>query len=354
MRWELSEEQVLFRDALDGWLRKHCSSSSLRGWLETGNPQAYEAALVADAWLGVGTPEQLGGQGGGLVELALAGEAFGRYAAPSSAWLATVLASPALAGMSDLARAVMNKGEFIALAVPATGPVDEAHALALDGCRLSGHVSGVLAADRASHLIAPVRIGDATAFALVDRADANVVPRTLLDRSRSVADVTFDSAPVAVLDMDANTILADAALRSAILVAADALGAMDRMLSMAVDYSKQRHQFGVPIGSFQAVKHAAATVLVSVEAARSITYFAAASVDQGHPERAIHAAVAKAQVTAEAARAADSALTLHGAIGYTWEYDLHLYYKRAMLDRPLFGSPETWNERVAAALPLQV
>jgi alkylation response protein AidB-like acyl-CoA dehydrogenase len=127
---------------------------------------------------------------------------------------------------------------------------------------------------------------------------------------------------------------------------------MDKMLSMAVDYSKQRHQFGAPIGSFQAVKHAAATTLVGVEAARSVTYFAAASVDQGHPDRAIHAAVAKSQVTAEAKRAADSALMLHGAIGYTWEYDLQLLYKRAMLDGPLFGSPSVWNERIAAALPL--
>jgi alkylation response protein AidB-like acyl-CoA dehydrogenase len=353
VRWELSEEQLLFRDALEGWLGKNCSPARLRGWLESGDPQTYEAGLVAEAWLGVGTQEQLGGQGGGLLELALAAEAFGRHAAPSSSWLATVLAAPALAGMPDLAEAAVSKGEFVALAVPATGPLDEAPTLTLDGDRLNGHAVGVLGADRARHLVAPVRIGDTTALALVDRTDANLQPRTLLDRSRSVADVSFDAAPAVLLDVDADAILAEAALRSAVLVAADALGAMDRMLSMAVAYSKQRHQFGVPIGSFQAVKHAAATILVGVEAARSIPYFAAASIDQGHPERAVHAAVAKAQVTAEAARAADSALTLHGAIGYTWEYDLHLYYKRAMLDRALFGNPHTWNERVAAALPLQ-
>jgi alkylation response protein AidB-like acyl-CoA dehydrogenase len=93
-------------------------------------------------------------------------------------------------------------------------------------------------------------------------------------------------------------------------------------------------------------------MLVSVESARSIVYYAAASVDQGHPERPLHAATAKAQVTGPGATLADSALTLHGAIGYTWEHDLQLYYKRAKLNQQLFGSPAVWNERIAAALAL--
>jgi alkylation response protein AidB-like acyl-CoA dehydrogenase len=124
------------------------------------------------------------------------------------------------------------------------------------------------------------------------------------------------------------------------------------MLDLAVAYSKQRKQFGVPIGSFQAVKHAAATILVGVEAGRSGVYFAAASVDVGDPECALHAAAVKAQVTAEGAVAADTALTMHGAIGYTWEHDLHLFYKRARLDERLFGTPATWNERIADGLAL--
>jgi alkylation response protein AidB-like acyl-CoA dehydrogenase len=142
------------------------------------------------------------------------------------------------------------------------------------------------------------------------------------------------------------------AARAAVLVAADSLGAMERMLDMAVTYSKHRHQFGVPIGSFQAVKHAAASILVDVEAARSVVYFAAASVDDRGPLSALHAAAAKAQVTAAGTRTGDAALTLHGAIGYTWEHDLHLLYKRAKLDEHLFGAPKTWNERLADRLPL--
>jgi alkylation response protein AidB-like acyl-CoA dehydrogenase len=124
------------------------------------------------------------------------------------------------------------------------------------------------------------------------------------------------------------------------------------MLDLAVEYSKQRHQFGVPIGSFQAVKHAAATILVGVEAARSVVYFAAASVDSGAADAALHAAAAKAQVTAQGARAADDALTIHGAIGYTWEHDLQIFYKRAKLDEHLYGDPRVWNERIADGLSL--
>jgi alkylation response protein AidB-like acyl-CoA dehydrogenase len=177
--------------------------------------------------------------------------------------------------------------------------------------------------------------------------------RKLLDRSRSVAEVTLDHAPSQRLELaDPAGVLRQASARAAVLVAADSLGASSRMLDLTVAYSKQRHQFGVPIGSFQAVKHAAAMILVGVEAARSAVYFAAASVDAGGPESFLHAAAVKAQVTAEGARTADSALTLHGAIGYTWEYDLQLFFKRAKLDEKLLGTPAQWNERIAAGLAL--
>jgi alkylation response protein AidB-like acyl-CoA dehydrogenase len=128
------------------------------------------------------------------------------------------------------------------------------------------------------------------------------------------------------------------------------------MLDLAVEYAGQRQQFGVPIGSFQAVKHAAATMLVGVEAARSVVPFAAASVDAPTDGRdplwLLHAAAAKSQVTATAARAADDALTLHGAVGYTWEHDLQLFYKRAKLDAVLGGDPRAWDDVIADGLHL--
>jgi alkylation response protein AidB-like acyl-CoA dehydrogenase len=179
-----------------------------------------------------------------------------------------------------------------------------------------------------------------------------VHPRPLLDRSRDAADVTFDDVTARRLDVDPDAVIGEMASRAAVLVAADTLGACERMLQLAVDYSKQRQQFGRSIGSFQAVKHAAAQMLVTVESSMSVAFYAAQSVEEGLAERAIHAAVAKVQVTGPAAALADSALTLHGAVGYTWEHDLQLFYKRAKLNRVLFGTPAAWNERIADALPL--
>ncbi|NKQ51898.1 acyl-CoA dehydrogenase [Amycolatopsis sp. K13G38] len=333
MRWTLTEDQELFRDSFRGWLERFAPVEKVRGWLDSGDPGEFERRFVEEGWFTVGTPEELGGQGGGLVELALAAEQLGRAAAPSSAWLAAVLAAPFLSQSPEIAATSLEDGEFAVLALDASRPLDAA---------TTGNATTryVLGGDRAHRFVVPGGDG----VRVVEASDVDVAPRKLLDRSRSVADVSVSG--------ESTVDLGPLALRAAVLVAADSLGAAERMLELAVDYSKQRQQFGVPIGSFQAVKHAAAQMLVDVEAARSLVYYAAASVEQGHEECALHAAAAKAQVCAAAERAADAALTLHGAIGYTWEHDLQLFYKRAKFNNMLFGSPAVWNERLAAALPL--
>jgi alkylation response protein AidB-like acyl-CoA dehydrogenase len=352
--WKLTEEQEAYRDALQGWLTSVADPSQVRAWLDKGDRDTFEQRLVADGLAGVGFAEELGGQGGGMVELALTAELLGRVAAPSSGWLATVLAVPALADRPELAAAALA-GAVVTLAVPAELPPDAAPTLEVDANGLvSGAVARVLAADRAAHLVVLVVREGRPELRLVDMTGegVSVSEHELLDRSRAVADVQLRSAASVLLDVHADEVLAEAAARAAVLVAADSLGAAHRMLDMTVQYSLQRKQFGVPIGSFQAVKHAAATILVGVEAGRSIVYFAAASVQDRADGHLLHAAAAKAQVTQEGVRTADSALTLHGAIGYTWEHDLHLYYKRAKLDEQLFGSPDRWNERIADHLPL--
>ncbi|GAB89824.1 acyl-CoA dehydrogenase family protein, partial [Gordonia rhizosphera] len=180
--------------------------------------------------------------------------------------------------------------------------------------------------------------------------DVTVSAENLLDRSRAVATVEFAGSPIAGLESGGDTMLGRTATLAAVLVAADALGAAERMLELAVEYSLQRKQFGKVIGSFQAVKHAAAQMLVTVEASYSTALYAAAAVDAGLDDADTIAAVAKSQVTKPVADLADSALTVHGAIGYTWEHDLHLFYKRAKLDQTLFGVPSAWNELIAAAV----
>lgn len=360
MRWELSEEQSDFRNVLAGWLADRCAPGEVRRWMDAGDPSEFEDRFRAEGWFAVGSPEDVGGEGGGLVELALAAEELGRTTAPTAGWLGSMLAVPGLLGAPEAAKALLADGVVTVLGVP-SGTVPGAAVTGAtasgDGATVSGSVATVLGADRARRLLVPVAADAGPVLVLVD-VDApgvEVRRRALTDRSRSVGDVVLSGARGTVVPGEpAGTAraLEEAALRGAVLVAADALGATERMLDMTVEYVGQRRQFGVTIGSFQAVKHVAAEMLVTVESARSIVYLAAASVEAGHPDAPAHAAAAKAQVTAAASRAADAALTLHGAIGYTWEHDLQLSYKRAKLDEYLLGAPAAWNELLAARLDL--
>ena len=354
MHFELSDEQELFATSLREWLGERAGSSSVRGWLDTGEPGAFERLFVGDGWAGVGFDEDLGGQGGGLLELALTARELGRAAAPSASWLQSAIIVPALANKPELVRAAAEGGDVTALAVRADRIPEAVTSVQTCDDGLRGRIPYVLGAARSQRFLVPVADAGTTSWWLVDSADAGVGihPRSLLDRSRDVADIVLDDATGRRLEMDSTAALGEIATRAAVLVAADALGAAERMLQLAVDYSKQRQQFGHPIGSFQAVKHAAAQMLVTVESSFSIVCYAAQSAEEKLPERAIHAAVAKSQVTQGAAELGDTALTLHGAIGYTWEHDLHLFYKRAKLDRLLFGAPTAWNERIADVLPL--
>lgn len=354
MRWELSEEQSLFTTSLREWLGERADSADVRGWLNAGDLSSFERLFVGEGWAGVGFAEEVGGQGGGLLELALTARELGRAAVPSSGWLQSAMVGPALTDEPTLMRDALDSGLFIALAVRADRIPAAVQSVQNSAGRLRGRIPCVLGAARSRRLLVPVSDGDAVSLWLVDTAEAGVGihPRSLLDRSRDVSDVVLDDVTARRLEIDEAKVLSEIATRAAVLVAADALGAAERMLQLAVDYSKQRKQFGQQIGAFQAVKHAAAQMLVTVESAMSIVCYAAQSAEDGLPERATHAAVAKAQVTRGAAELADSALTLHGAIGYTWEHDLQLFYKRAKLDRVLFGTPAAWNERIAAALPL--
>lgn len=348
MRWALDSEQEMFRDALSDWLDRFARPEAVRGWLDSGDPSGFEDQLVKEGWLAVGTPETHGGQGGGLLELALAAEQFARRAVPTSAWLASVLALPALDEAT--ATRVLEEGRTAALVISAEGPPDAITTVTVSETLLTGSVTPVLGAERAHLLVVPA--GDGLYLVEADAPEVTITPRPLLDRSRGTATVTLAAAKGRKVDVDARLVLEQAALRGAVLVAADSLGAAGRMLELAVDYSKQRTQFGAPIGSFQAMKHAAATMLVEEEASRSIVYYAAASVEEGAPDCDLHAAAAKAQATAMASHSAESALTMHGAIGYTWEHDLQLLYKRAKLDVSLFGHVSVWNERIAARLDL--
>ena len=217
------------------------------------------------------------------------------------------------------------------------------------GEHLTVSLRHVLGAPGAHTLVVPIAAGEAIELFAVDAADVTIRTRTLVDRTRSLADVEID-ADTRALGSISRAAFAAAANAGAVLVAADALGAATRLLELTTQYVGERKQFGVAVGSFQAVKHAAAEMLVDVEAARSAVMHAAWAVGAGEADAAEHASIAKAVACASAVRVADKALFLHGAVGYTWEHDLQFPFKRIKSDALLFGSPDAHLDLLAAAL----
>jgi alkylation response protein AidB-like acyl-CoA dehydrogenase len=210
----------------------------------------------------------------------------------------------------------------------------------------------VLSAPGAERMLVPLADKEGLDLWLVDApADGlRIASRHLIDRTRQFGDVTFDSTPATLIGRLSKPAASEANARLALLLAAESLGLARRMLAMTVEYVGQRVQFGVPVGSFQAVKHSAAEAFVDIEAAHSGVYYGAWALQEREPDGVMTAWIAKAFATEMAARTADRALMLHGAIGYTWEHDLQIYYKRAKLNLELFGSPKLYRERIAASL----
>jgi alkylation response protein AidB-like acyl-CoA dehydrogenase len=352
MRWELSEEQELFTTSLREWLGQRAEPAAVRDWLDAGDLSSFERLFAGEGWAGVGFDEKLGGQGGGLLELALTARELGRAAAPSATWLQSAIVVPALADEPALVRAANESGELTAFAVRADRIPAGSSSVESRGDRLHGRIPCVLGATRAARFVVPVADGESVSLWLVDAADGGVGlhPRSLLDRSRDAADVTLDDVPARRLGADATAAIGEIATRAAVLTSADALGASERMLQLAVDYSKQRQQFGQPIGAFQAVKHRLADMEKSWELGYAALRDAARAGGEDPGRFGVAASVARVLLSDAYAEASVDAVHLHGGIGFTWEHDAHLYYKNGLSNKVLFGAPGEQLDRLAASL----
>jgi alkylation response protein AidB-like acyl-CoA dehydrogenase len=173
-------------------------------------------------------------------------------------------------------------------------------------------------------------------------------PLPAMDRTRELGVLSFDRTPA--VRLGGAEAAARALDRAATLVSAEMLGAADHVLSMSVDYAKDRVQFGKPIGSFQAVKHMLADALVDVEGMRSTVYYAAWCTAADDPERSLAASMAKAWCSDASRRVMGTGLQVHGGIGFTWEHDMHLYVKRAQLDQVSYGDAAFHRDRIATIL----
>jgi alkylation response protein AidB-like acyl-CoA dehydrogenase len=347
MDLSFTDEQEFLRDAVRGVVEREAPLARVRDWVlgERVDHGPAHAVAVRQGWTGIGIPEEAGGQGGGVLELAILAEELGRGAVPADTLYGTLLAALALARCADERAGAhveaLAAGEVAgALARPGDSPADAPIA--------DGPLKLVLGAPAATLLVA----WDGRTLEVHEATAAEVVPRRLVDRTRAVADVVLRGEPVDRFDGVGADDLRALTASAAVLVAADALGAAQRMLDLTVEYVGQRVQFGVPVGSFQAVKHAAAEMLVSIEGTRAAVHYAAWAVGAGEPGAEVDAWVAKARAARAASAVADKALFLHGAVGYTWEHDLQLLFKRAKSDAELFGGAGVYDDRIADALEL--
>jgi alkylation response protein AidB-like acyl-CoA dehydrogenase len=366
--FELSEDQQALRDGAGALLDDLASPARVRAHVAGDEPfdRTLWEAMAAQGWPAVDTPEADGGLGLGMVEVTVLCEALGAHTAPVP-FLGSVLARRALAvavtaGHAQAGDEVpgtgLTAGEVLgALAEGAcTGTV--AWSRRADAVRARRAGSGWVVSGRADPVVDGIGAGVLVVFAgtddgpglfaLAPPAGAGWHAEPAMDRTRTQSWLVVDDAPALALG---GTDDADALWdRAATLAAAEMLGGARRAMEMAVAYAKDRVQFGRPIGSFQAVKHRCADMLVDVEGMHSSGYYAAWAVGADDPEAHAAASAAKVWCSDASARVMAGALQVHGGIGFTWEHDLHFYVKRAQLDRVRFGDATVHRERLAAIL----
>ncbi len=335
MDFDLSPDQVALRDAAGAFLDDLCDMATVRlACANDGfNPDLWEA-MIEQGWIAITVAESLGGVGLGPVEAAILLEQSGAHLAPVP--LAQQLI--ALGAMTDqpwLERLMTGQ----AVASVARNPVMRA----ADGT-VTGRPEPVVYGARSDVLVIPA--GDE--LVAVDLAGTKRQPEPAMDRTRELAWVNLNSAPaVTIGGPDEVTAHLN---RGAVFHAAEMLGTAETVMRLAVDYAKVREQFGRPIGSFQAVKHRCADMLVDTEAMRSVVYYAAWALSADPAEAPVAAATAKIWCSDAGLRVAESALQVHGGIGFTWESDVHLFLKRAQLDQVCFGDARHHRSRLATML----
>jgi alkylation response protein AidB-like acyl-CoA dehydrogenase len=376
---DFDSEQEALRDSVRAFLDRECPIGFVREIVEariaggTADATALHAQMVELGWAALGVPEHAGGLALGPIEVALVAEELGRALTPgplfttltqfvplvqalgTDAQIATLL-GPVAAGTAAGTVAVAGPSGGVD---PAATPIEAAPTGS--GVALTGRASLVMEPDPKGLVAVVARTPgttgeDGIAAYVVPVAACTVTPIDAIDPSRVLADVTFAgvTVPTEARLGDPGPGTAETIRRAFDLatvgLALDAVGAAQALFDLSLDYVKQREQFGVPIGSFQSMKHKFADLLVLLERARALAYFAALTIAEADERQAIATAMAKAAAGDAAARIAKEGIQVHGGIGYTWEADVHLYVRRLESDAVLFGSADDHRRTVATLL----
>ena len=379
MDFGLNEEQEMLKTMARDFFTNECPKTHVKEMMddEKGYSPELWKKMAELGFLGLVIPEEYGGTGGNFIDLMVLMQEMGRAVLPSP-FISTVL----LAGIPLLtAGTEEQKKEFL----PKIAAGDVILALALsepngdlgaDAIEIEAVAKGndyiingtklfVLDAAAADHILCATRTKRTkdpeegiTLFLIDAKADGvHVTSLKTMDETRKQCEVLFKNVKVPAKSMVGELhqgwpILKKTLNQATAMLCGEMVGGLDTVMEMTLDYAKQRIQFGVPIGSFQAIKHKFADMLIQVEYARSLTYYAAWTVDQDIPDSPVAVSTAKSWCGDAYKHVTNEGVQIHGGIGFTWDHDMHLYFKRARFSDTAFGDSTYHRELIAQSLNL--
>lgn len=362
MNFEFSPEQLQIKEEARRVLADLSSPANVRKVLDSGAgiDRNLWTILAELGFLGAAIPEAYGGTGAGHLELCAIAEELGRAnaAIPFSSSICLgaelILAAGTEQQKSHWLPKLARGASIACLAVP-EGPgqiVPQGIQAVFKGGRINGTKVAVLDAAVADIAIVAARSGETICLYIVDMQNSGVTrtPLTTIDPTRLQAQLDMRDVPADLLAADGWNVLTRALDRAAVLAAFEQVGGAERALEMARDYALERYAFGRPIGSFQAIKHKLVDMYVSVALARSNSYYGAWALLEDAPELPEAAAAARVSATQAHQLCVKENIQVHGGMGFTWEFDCHLYYRRAHLLAISLGGLTHWQDRLIEQL----
>jgi alkylation response protein AidB-like acyl-CoA dehydrogenase len=374
MEFGFTQEQDLIRTQAAEFLKNECPLSLVRELMNDGRgfSDALWSKMAEVGWMGLAVSQDYGGEGLSFVELTVVLEEMGRHLVPGAYFSTAVLAGSVLTELASeeqknrWLRPLANGDLRATLALTETSAVWSVSGVRLTAERrgrdfvLSGTKLFVPDAEVADLLLCVARTAGSwtpdqgVVVLAVDRESPGLTVTALntMDQTRRLYEVSFDHVRVPAdcllgREDDATATIEKVIDKAAIGLCAEMAGGAAAVLEMSVDYSKSRTQFGRPIGSFQAIQHKCADMLLLVESSRSATYAAAWAASQQRAQLGLAASIAKAYTSDAYCKVAAEAIQIHGGMGFTWEHDVHLYFKRARADAVTFGDASFHRERIA-------
>ena len=373
-----TEEQELLRTSARRFLENECPSAFVRQRMaeSAAMTEDFWRKLAEQGWFGIFYPEALGGSGLGLVDMTVLMEEMGRAVMPGPYFSTVLLGGSAIleAGSPDQRQEWLPRiaegsakvslawtepnARWDAAGIVATGR-EAAGGFVLSGTKLfvpDAHLSDALVIAVRTRDGSTMEDGVSLFLVPKDAAGIGVTLLPTIDETRKLCEVRLDNVAVSAAALLGERHggwpgLARVLDRATVALCAEMCGGAQQVLEMTTAYAKIRIAFGKPIGSYQGVKHQAADMLVAIENAKSLTYYAAWAVDEGLAEAPLAVSMAKAAASDMYRKVASAGIQLHGGIGFTWEHDLQLYFKRAKASEVAFGDATWHRERVARLLP---